>query len=106
MRKRWELTLRSVVDIFRLAASLVNHLPSLCCLPLLLFLQFLGGFFSQEKLEMKMITLQTPVVSQLTLSFFFLSGVMKPFLAFLPAAWASSLARTSAFFLSISACFL
>ena len=38
----------------------------------------------------------------LTRSFFFLSGVMKPFLAFLPAAWASSPARTSAFFRSIS----
>ena len=38
----------------------------------------------------------------LTRSFFFLSGVMKPFLAFFPAAWASSLARTSAFFRSIS----
>ena len=38
----------------------------------------------------------------LTRSFFFLSGVMKPFLAFLPAAWASSRARTSAFFRSIS----
>ena len=45
------------------------------------------------------------ILISLTLSFFFLSGVMKPFLAFLPAAWASSLARTSAFFLSISACF-
>ena len=48
-----QLTLRSIVDIFRQTTSLVNHLPSLGCLPLLLFLQFLGGFFSQEKLEVK-----------------------------------------------------
>merc|ERR1719468_974336 len=39
-----------------------------------------------------------------SLSFFFLSGVMNPFFAFLPAAWASSLALTSAFLRSISAC--
>ncbi len=52
-----------------------------------------------------MISLKHRVSFLITLSFFFLSGVMNPFLAFLPAAWASSLARTSAFFLSISACF-
>ena len=53
-----------------------------------------------------MFTPKTTSPLHLTLSFFFLSGVMNPFLAFLPAAWASSLALTSAFFLSISACFL
>merc|ERR1719510_1204578 len=44
-----QLILRSIVDIFRQATSLVNHLPSLGSLPLLLFLQFLGGFFPQKK---------------------------------------------------------
>lgn len=39
-----------------------------------------------------------------TRSFFFLSGVMKPFLAFLAAADSSSRLRTSAFLRSISAC--
>lgn len=42
----------------------------------------------------------------LTLSFFFLSGVMKPFLAFLALEASSRRARTSALFLSVSACFL
>lgn len=41
----------------------------------------------------------------LTRSFFFLSGVMKPFLAFLAAAASSSRLRTSAFFRSCSCCF-
>ena len=44
-------------------------------------------------------------MEQLTLSFFFLSGVMKPFLAFLAAAASSSFLRTSAFLRSISCCF-
>ena len=99
------LTLRSVVDILRLAAPLAYHLPPFLRLPLLLFLQLLGGLLPQEKLE-KRDNNNDDLPCWLTLSFFFLSGVMKPFLAFLPAAWASSLARTSAFFLSISACFL
>ena len=42
----------------------------------------------------------------LTLSFFLRSGVMKPFFAFLALLASSSRARTSALFLSVSACFL
>lgn len=43
---------------------------------------------------------------KITLSFFFLSGVMKPFLAFLAFDASSRRARTSALFRSVSACFL
>lgn len=46
------------------------------------------------------------VIRGLTLSFFFLSGVMKPFFAFLALEASSRRARTSALFLSVSACFL
>ena len=66
MSERWQLTLRSIVDIFRQTTSLVNHLPSLGSLPLLLFLQFLGGFFPQQKLGVIMITDDLPVPSQLS----------------------------------------
>lgn len=41
-----------------------------------------------------------------TLSFFFLSGVMNPFLAFLALEASSRRARTSALLRSVSACFL
>lgn len=43
-------------------------------------------------------------ISKLTLSFFFLSGVMKPFLAFLALEASSMRLRTSALLRSISAC--
>ena len=60
------LTLRSIVDIFRQTTSLVNHLPPLGSLPLLLFLQFLGSFFPQQKLGVIIITDDLPVPSQLS----------------------------------------
>jgi hypothetical protein len=46
------------------------------------------------------------IIVSLTLSLFFLSGVMKPFFFLVFAEAASSLARTSAFFFSRSSCFL
>lgn len=128
------LTFGGVIKILGLTTSLVNDFPPLGSLPLLLLFQFFSSLFSQKQLNIKHLSYLTfsffkswmsyqklqyqsqsyigPLLGEiplilisLTLSFFFLSGVMKPFLAFLPAAWASSLARTSAFFLSISACF-
>merc|ERR1719433_101120 len=44
-----EIILRSIVDIFRKAASLVDNFPPLFCLSLLLFLQLLSGLFPQKK---------------------------------------------------------
>ena len=65
-----------------------------------------AAFFLRSNCK-EYVFIQTIIFSfYFTLNFFFLSGVMNPFFAFLPAAWASRRARTSAFLRSISACFL
>ena len=87
-----------------------SYLPPLCRLPLLLFLQLLSGFLSQQKLKEDFLKkcifvtfiqiliilsyhhhqprfhCRQTIPKMITLSFFFLSGVMKPFLFFFPAA--------------------
>ena len=70
MSERWQLTLRSIIDIFRQTTPLLNHLPSLGRFPHLFLLWcFIIEFrVPQQKLEVLMIAEDLPAVSPRQLS--------------------------------------
>ena len=65
MSERWQLTLRSIVDISRQTTPLLNHLPSLGRFPhlFLLFIIEIEFRVPQQKLEVLIITEDLPAVS-------------------------------------------
>ena len=103
-------TVVGVFDVLGCSATLFDDTSTLGGLALLFLLQFLSGLLTQQQLyrERKRAVSAVRVlkkITRLTLSFFFLSGVMKPFLAFLALDASSMRLRTSARLASISVCF-
>ena len=110
-------TLVGTFDWFWCTATFFNDASTFSSFAFLFFLQFFSGFLTEQQLlsdalkiksaqinRVSFIGLTSFSVRVLTRSFFFLSGVMKPFFAFLAFEASSIRLRTSARLRSISAC--
>lgn len=112
-KKKFVTNVNTFVGVFNvlwLPTSLFDDASTLSSFTFLFLFQLFSGFFTQQQLLMTTI-LRTKLNGNFlknrnrhTLSFFFLSGVMKPFFAFLALEASSIRLRTSARLRSISAC--
>ena len=98
-----------VFNVLWFSAPFFNDTSTFSCFTFLFFLQFFGGLFTQQQLVFMEESMLIKCnhwyeLIVLTLNFFFLSGVMKPFFAFLALEASSIRLRTSARLRSISAC--